>query len=169
MEQVDFIQYNKDNDNHYQIFIKLFSEYFDEICTDKPEKNIPKHVMPRIVKIIGEETAKYKEWLYLCSMGVDIIGFALAQIDTHDNPMCKREGWGFIREFYIIPSFRKRGYAREMCFLLEKIIFDNGANHIYLTADPNTGVPFWEKMGYVFSGNIDDKNGNKIYEKNLAV
>jgi GNAT superfamily N-acetyltransferase len=169
VEKLDFVPYDKDNINHYESFLKLFSDYFDEICVDKPDENIPKHVMPRIINIIGEETSKYNEWLYLCRNCTEIIGFVLAQIDTPDNPMCKREGWGFIREFYINPSFRRKGYAKQMCEFIEKIIRKNGSSDIYLTSDAKTGVPFWEAMGYVFFGKVDDKNGNKIYEKHNAL
>jgi ribosomal protein S18 acetylase RimI-like enzyme len=168
MENTTFVSYDKGNINHYKGFSKLFSNYFDEICSDNPENTIPKHIMPKIINIIGEETQKYKEWLYLCYKEVNLIGFSIFQIDTPDNPMCKRTGWGFIREFYIIPSYRRNGYAKQMCNFVEKIILNNGANNIYLTANANNGIPFWEAMGYCFAKQIDEKNGNRIYEKLIS-
>jgi GNAT superfamily N-acetyltransferase len=167
MKKISFISYDKENINHYEGFLRLFSDYLDEVCLGKPENNIPKHIMPKIIDIIGQEIEKYKEWLYLCYKDTDLIGFSLAQIDTPDNPMCKRTGWGFIREFYIIPSCRRNGFAKQMCNFIEKAIVINGTNNIYLTASDN-GIPFWETMGYNFTGKIDDKNGNKIYEKQIV-
>lgn len=168
MKKITFISYDKENIKHYEGFLRLFTDYFDEICSDEPENKIPTHVMPKIINIIGEETQKYKEWLYLCYKDADLIGFSLAQIDTLDNPMCKRIGWGFIREFYIIPSCRRNGFAKQMCNFTENLIAKNGVNNIYLTADANIGIPFWEAMGYSFTGKIDDKNGNRIYEKYIS-
>lgn len=125
----------------------------------------PKHFIPKLLEIISEEITRYKEWLYFCQKNNDFIGFSIFQIDTPDNPLCKREGWGFIREFYIIPSHRRKGYAKQMCEFAERKLLEDGLRNIYLTADPNAGIPFWEAMGYVYSGKIDEKNGNKIFEK----
>lgn len=168
MENLGFILYDKDQSGHYETFLPMFSDYFDEICSDKPDDNIPKEYLPKILGIIGDETKKYAIWLYLCVKGQEPVGFAMAQIDTTDNPLCKREGWGFIREFYIVPSYRRKGYAKQMCELIENVIYTNGARDIYLTANQKTGVPFWEAMGYTFSGVVDEKNGNKIYEKTIG-
>lgn len=169
MEIISFILYDKENINYYEGFLKLFSDYFDEICADNPKDNIPKHILLKIINIIGEEIQKHKEWLYLCYKGTDLIGFSIAQIDTPNNPMCKRNGWGFIREFYIIPSCRRNGFAEQMYNFIEKIIVKNGTTNIYLTANTDNGIPFWEAMGYSFTGKNDDKNGNRIYEKHVTI
>lgn len=165
MKELEFILYNKDTANHFDTFLGLLSGYFDEICFNKPENNIPKKYLPRILSTISDETKKYTIWAFLCVHKNNPIGFVIAQIDTKDNPLCKRVGWGFIREFYIIPEYRRRGYATEMSRFIEHVIYQNGAENIYLTADSNTGEPFWESMGYLFSGECDDTNGNKLYEK----
>ncbi len=162
-----FVIYSREQAEHREAFAQLFSDYFDELFADHPKDNIPKHILPRIVDIIGEETQKYKEWLYLCVQDNAFIGFALFQIDTPDNPMCKRPGWGFIREFCIVPAHRRKGYAKAMCRFAEEVLGQNGANKIYLTADATTGVPFWAAVGYSFTGEYDDKNGNGIYIKYL--
>lgn len=165
MEKLEFVLYSKDLLNHYDSFLQMLSDYFDEICADKPEDNIPKKYLPKILDTISNETKKYTIWLYLCIKNNEPIGFAMAQIDTKDNPLCKREGWGFIREFYIISGFRRKGYAKQMCEFIENVIYSHGAKDIYLDASANTGVSFWESMGYIYSGKINDKNGNKTYEK----
>ncbi|WP_185750680.1 hypothetical protein [Clostridium sp. KNHs214] len=55
-----------------------------------------------------------------------------------------------------------------MSNFIEKIIAINGTNNIYLTANADNGIPFWEAMGYSFTGKIHDKNGNRIYEKYIS-
>ncbi|MDR1704021.1 MAG: GNAT family N-acetyltransferase [Clostridiales bacterium] len=143
----------------------MLIDYFDEITWSNPQDKVPKRFIPKLLEIIAEETSKYKEWLYLCGKGSEFIGFCLFQIDTPDNPMCKREGWGFIREFYVIPSYRHKGYARQMCIFAENKILEYKPAGIYLTADPNNGIPFWRAMGYSYSNKVDEKNQNEIYEK----
>ena len=164
VKKISCVQYNKEDPEHYAAFSQLFSDYLDEIFSDNPDDNLPKHVLPRIINTIVEETQKYKEWLYLCAEVSTYIGFAMFQIDTPDNPMCKRNGWGFIREFYIVPSQRKKGHAKSLCNFIEEIMAENNGSDIYLTAD-KTSESFWEAVGYTFSGAYDDVNGNKIYEK----
>jgi GNAT superfamily N-acetyltransferase len=141
---------------------------FDETFDDNPQDKVPNQYITKLLKIIADETAKYKEYLYFCKTDDSFIGFSAFQIDTLDNPLCKREGWGFIREFYIIPEQRRKGYAKRMCeFVEDKLL--QFTNNIYLTSDPYNGIPFWEAMGYIYSGQIDDKNGLKIYVKHRLV
>lgn len=168
MEAVEFVLYTKDQLNHYNSFLTMLSDYFDETFSNNPEDKIPKKYLPKILDTIGDNTKKYTVWSYLCIKNNEPIGFVMAQIDEIENPLCKREGWGFIREFYIIPTCRRKGFAQQMCKFIENVIYRNGAKDIYLTADPNLGIPFWEAMGYVYSGKIEDANGNRIYEKNIV-
>jgi GNAT superfamily N-acetyltransferase len=162
---LEFVLYNETVVNYYDEFLEMLSEYFDEIFSDKPEENIPKKYLPKIINIIIDESKKCPLWVYLCIHNNKVIGFVIAQIDTKENVLCKREGWGFIREFYITQHCRRKGYASQMCKFIENVVYANGAKDIYLTANRNTGEPFWESMEYIYSGITDEKNGNKIYEK----
>lgn len=64
-----------------------------------------------------------------------------------------------------IPEQRRKGYAKRMCEFVEEKLLEHSPDNIYLTSDPINGIPFWEAMGYIYSGRIDDKNGNMIYVK----
>lgn len=163
---VEFAPLDPQNPAHCEAVIVLLSDYFDEIFAEKPAESIPKHVIPRLVHTIGEETAKYKQWMYLCRVGDEYIGFANFQIDTPESPLCKRRGWGFIREFYIAPGFRRMGYAGQLCAFAEGVLAKNAAGDIYLTAR-KPARPFWQAMGYICTGRTDPQNGNMIYEKHV--
>ena len=65
MENISFLPYNKSDSEHRNVFTQLFSDYLDEVFVNKPDDNLPKHILPKIVNIIAEETEKHKEWLYL--------------------------------------------------------------------------------------------------------
>ena len=165
MDTLCFAAFTGNEEENRSVFLEMLSAYFDEICADKPEDNIPKQYLPRILDTIIDETKKYELWAYMCVLGAEKIGFCIFQIDTKENPLCKREGWGFIREFYIASAYRREGYATRMCTMAENVLREKGAEDIYLTANAKTGEPFWRAMGYVYAGGCDDKNGNKIYEK----
>lgn len=169
METLTFILFDFGNAIHCDILGSMLVDYFDETFVNNPQDKVPKHFIPKLLKIFADETTKYNEWLYLCKKDDTFIGFSVFQIDTPDNPLCKREGWGFIREFYIIPMQRRKGYAKRMCEYVEEKLFEYSPDNIYLTSDPNNGIYFWEAMGYIYSGKVDDKNGNKIYEKHRIV
>ncbi len=160
-----FIPFDAGNIHHCSCLENMLTDYFDETFANNPQDKVPTRFIPKLLKIIGEETRKYKEWLYFCAIDGLFIGFSIFQVDTPDNPMCKREGWGFIREFYIIPSHRRNGFAKQMYQFVEKKLLEDRPRNIYLTSDPNNGIPFWEAMGYVYSGKTDNANENKIYEK----
>jgi GNAT superfamily N-acetyltransferase len=157
---VEFIKYGAETKGYDEPVLTMFADYFTEI-----NAGIPKKYLPKILSIIADETKGYDIWLYLCLKDDELIGFVMAQIDVKENPACKREGWGFIREFYIIPAQRRKGFAEKMCGMVEERLYASGAKGIYLTANTNTGEPFWAAMGYVFTGIIDESNNNKYMEK----
>ena len=68
-------------------------------------------------------------------------------------------------EFYVRPEHRRRGYGRRMFLHMERLFRENGAKRMYLTADPVTGKPFWEALGFVNTGERSPDNGLEIYEK----
>jgi len=165
MEIITFIPFDIKNSTQYDVLYKMFADYFEETFVNNPKDKVPIKFIPKVLQMIADGTEKYKVWFYLCKKNDDVIGFSLFQIDTPDNPMCKRNGWGFIREFYIISSQRRKGYASQMCKFVEEKLWETCTYNIYLTSDPNNGIPFWEAMGYTYTGETDISNGNKIYEK----
>lgn len=90
------------------------------------------------------------------------IGFSIYQIDTPDSDWCKRPGWGFIREFYIAPNSRGKGFGRSLVHHTEQQLRLLGASQLYLTSD--NAVPFWEKCNWQKSGEVCS-NGLEILTK----
>ena len=78
-----------------------------------------------------------------------------------------RAGWGYIMEFFVLPEYRRGGYGREMFRRLQALFQKDGAKQMYLTADPVTGRPFWEAMGFAASGERSPENQLEIYEKTI--
>ena len=72
-------------------------------------------------------------------------------------------------EFYVRPEHRRYGYGTEMFRRLEKLFYEDGAKMMYLTADPVTGRPFWEAVGFVSTNEKSPENKLFIYEKPISL
>lgn len=64
-------------------------------------------------------------------------------------------------ETYNFRDFKKVGG-------LERLFHLDGAEMMYLTADPVTGKPFWESVGFENVNEKSPENQQYIYEKSVA-
>ena len=91
------------------------------------------------------------------------VGFIIYQIDNKKSNWCEHEGWGFIREVFIIHSMRGKGFGATLVAHAEKKLYDKGVEHIYLTSDEAGG--FWRQCGYEENGEVSDINHDPIFKK----
>lgn len=89
-------------------------------------------------------------------------GFAVYQVDSPESDWCKRPGWGLIREFCIVPEFRRRGYGKALAEYVKERLLEK-TDRLYLTAHDAAAIRFWTACGYLDTGE-DDKNGCRIME-----
>ena len=133
-------------------FIELFKLYFAEFgfsISDQAFIHMDKDIKKFDIQVI---------LLYLKQ---EPIGFAMFQIDTIDNPWCMNEGQGDLREFFILPIYRKQGYGKMLFEAIKTYFISKQIYHIYLTSDDNG--QFWEKLGFVYTGKIIVDNNSKEY------
>ena len=123
-------------------FHKLLADYFAELDSEIPEKIIREELTPFIEGQLHKRIIR----AVLCEENGIPFGFAIYQIDSEKSDWCQRPGWGFIREFYIAPGFRHRGYGAAMATHVEEDLKKLGASGLYLTSD--TAADFWTKCGY---------------------
>ena len=90
-------------------------------------------------------------------------GFIIYQVDSPYSDWNEKEGYGFIREVYVVDELRKKGYGKKMVFHAERILQELDVPKIYITADDSK--EFWIKMGYQETGEICQRNGGYILEK----
>ena len=95
------------------------------------------------------------------------IGFLYGKIDHEDHKGFIKPGYGYIMEFYVKPDHRRKGYGKMMFKRLERLFHLDGAEMMYLTADPVTGKPFWEAQGFQNTMEKSPENQLYIYEKAL--
>ena len=90
--------------------------------------------------------------------------FFISKIDDKGDV---RPGWGYIMEFFIRSTFRRKGLGKELAVSCEQFFKNNGVKNIWLTADDITGVPFWKALGYHDTGEISKENNQMIFIKSL--
>jgi GNAT superfamily N-acetyltransferase len=121
-------------------FRQLFTAYYQELgCDDNVDHLLDEYVIP-----------DYKAGL-LCIDLVDdddeCVGFVIYQIDEITNEWNFKEGWGDIREIYLTPSARGKGYGRFMIFGVEIKLLEKGAEKAY-TLPPDSSAGFFRACGY---------------------
>jgi len=92
------------------------------------------------------------------------VGFAICQVDSSASDWCKREGWGFIREFYVAPEVRLSGKGRFLAEQTERLLKEKQAEQFYLTTAG--ALQFWLKCGYSIDPR-DEKEEMYTLIKNL--
>ncbi|SHO54019.1 GNAT family N-acetyltransferase [Anaerocolumna xylanovorans] len=156
MENIEIRSFNN---GYMQYFIKMFTKYFrNDFKIEITEKEICKACTE-----IGEFSISGTSTLDLLFLNEEPVGFIFFQIDTPQSNWCEREGWGFIREIYIDPVFRKSGLGARLISHAEKNLYSNGVRNIYLTSDSNE--TFWDSLGYKKTDEVSTINHDPIYEK----
>ena len=93
------------------------------------------------------------------------VGFINHQTDHPSSSWCFHPGWRCIRELYVLPEHRGHGIAAALVARAAAAAERTNAPALYLTADD--AIPFWEHLGFVRSGRINEKNGLEELEKPL--
>lgn len=116
---------------------------------------------------IIRQTVSADRLVEVCLDGEKPIGFLYGKIDREGDRGYSRPEWGYIMEFYVIPERRREGLGRQMSQRMEAFFSGKGVSSVYLTADPITGKPFWQAVGYQATGEFSPENDQEIFEKQL--
>lgn len=165
MHQLEFTSIT---DNERALFHSLMQQYAAEL-DEHQHRSTPPDILERWTNSIIDKQYDTGRCLRLCYDGAGIIGFLYGKIDQPEDKGYKRIGHGYIMEFYVLPEHRRKGYGSAMLSYLECFYSEHGVSELYLTADPVTGKPFWEAMGYGATGELSPDNGQEIYEKTLHI
>lgn len=162
---MNFITVEKNNHFHFELLDSLMHEYVSEtdshIGTSTPEEIIPKITKSMIDKL---NENRYMKIVFIDN---EPVGFCYAKIDRIGDMGDTRPGWGYIMEFFIRSTFRRKGFGKELAVSCEQFFKDNDIKNIWLTADDITGIPFWKALGYSDTGEISKENNQMIFIKSL--
>lgn len=95
----------------------------------------------------------------------DGTGFLQFQMTGFSNWFFE-EPFGFVREFWVHPAHRRRGYGSLLLERTEAYFLEHGARRVLLTADPGA-VDFYLARGYEKAPGIRAKNKMEVLVKTL--
>jgi GNAT superfamily N-acetyltransferase len=144
---------------HLDMLAQIVTGYTIETATDFVGKS--QELAQMIIDEMGARD-RHCEIVYALqeSGELPIIGFYWSQID--------RNGKGFLREFYVKPEYRLRGYGREVYRRAEGYFARDGAREAWLAPNSDGARAFWGKCGFADSGEIAPFNGCHIWAKPVA-
>ena len=166
-EQINYIRLTADCDRQCHVFESLMYEYIDEM-NEHSHRPLPKEFQKKWIDSIIAMQGSPDHQLELCCVDSDVVGFLYGKIDREDHKGFIKPEYGYIMEFYVKPEYRRNGFGKQMLQRLESLFRERGVDRMYLTADPVTGRPFWEAMGFVCTGEISPVNSLHIYEKSVS-
>ena len=162
---MNYINVEKGNSFHFEVLNNLMYEYISE--TDLHSgTSTPKDIISKITKSMIDKLNENR-YLKFVFMDNEPVGFCYAKIDRIDDKGDVRPGWGYIMEFFIRSTFRRKGLGKELAVSCEQFFKNNDVKNIWLTADDITGVPFWKALGYHDTGEISKENNQMIFIKSL--
>ena len=165
--QINYIPLSADSKMLCDIFEALMYTYIDEM-NEHSHRPLPKEFQKKWIDSIISMQGPQDRHLELCYLDGKAIGFLYGKVDHEDHKGYIRPGWGYIMEFYIRPEYRRKRLGSQMFNKLESLFRQDGVAFMYLTADPVTGKPFWEAMGFTCTGERSPENNLLLYEKAVS-
>ena len=142
-------------------FEELLITYFTvDLNSDIPEDII----RGKLMDLISKQTEDGVIHVAIATENDSAIGFSIYQIDSAESDWCKRPGWGFIREFYVVTAYRHQGFGTALAAYSEEKLLQLGTRQIYLTSDD--AADFWLYCGHLKTEEICT-NDLPIFEKYL--
>lgn len=163
MNDLKFVKL-ENNKEYEKMFCNIILPYCKELDINAG-RNTPEKTLFNFAKSIVKLSEKKDRFVELCYEKNTLIGFLYGKIDREGDRGYIRPNWGYVMEFYVKPEYRRKGYGRAMYLRLEYLFTSNGVHNIWLTADPVTGEPFWESVGFKNSGEKSPENNLYIYER----
>lgn len=164
MKQLTFRCVTEENSELFHALMQAYAKELDGHQNDSTDPEILKKWTDRIIRTSNENHMILK----FCCADEEIIGFFLGKIDRSEDKGYKKVGYGYIMEFYVKPEHRRKSYGRIMFNRMEQFFREQGASRMYLTADPVTGKPFWEALGFISTGELSPKNNLEIFIKSVS-
>ena len=161
MNDLTFIQLRRGHEEDRRRFESLMVPYFRELDRHQGRHTDPEFLR-NVTRSILSMQGPHDRHLELCYDGDSLVGFWYGKVDHPEHKGFIKPGYGYIMEFYVIPAYRRQGYGTAMFRRLHGLFASHGVKRLYLTADPVTGKPFWEWIGFQNTGERSPENGLSI-------
>jgi GNAT superfamily N-acetyltransferase len=140
-----------------ETFKRLFKAYFAEFGMS---------ISDEAFLHMDKDVKKFDIQIVIIYLDQEPVGFSMFQIDTKDNPWCMHDGAGDIREFFVLPSHRRKGYGTMLFETAKSYFKSKHIDEIYLTSDDKG--EFWKTLGFVQTGKIIAENNSEEYFYNMS-
>ena len=138
-------------------FIMLFSQYYEELgCGEDAEHLAEEYILPDLLSGLLSIDLINEDGVYA--------GFIIYQTDDAGADWCLKEGWGDVRELYILPALRRRGLGKFILYTAEMKLKESGVDKSY--ALPAEGSEeFFVNCGYKKTEEYNEDLEAFVYEK----
>lgn len=144
-------------DDKKEDFYRLFGDYYSELgCDDDCKHLLDEYIIPDLLAGLLR--------IELLECDGEAAGFVIYQIDDVDNDWNVREGWGDIREIYVVPKFRRGGAGRLLLYTAEMKLAESGVERAYCMP-VEAAAAFFTACGYSKTGDYDEELDCFVYEK----
>ncbi len=138
-------------------FINLFCDYYAELgCEDDAKHLAEEYVIPDLLAgllsiDVLEEDGK-------------LAGFAIYQTDAGDGEWCLMEGWGDIREIYVVPQSRGQGFGKFLLYTAEMKLRESGTLKAYCLPY-ESAIDFFTACGYTPTDDYNEELDCFVFKK----
>ncbi len=138
-------------------FERLFTSYYEELgCDDDIPHLLEEYVIPDLkAGLLSIDILKE---------GDVFAGFVIYQTDEINNEWNFKEGWGDIREIYVIPSLRRQGLGKFLLYTAEMKLREAGTEKSYCLPSENA-EEFFAACGYSKANAYSEELDCFVYEK----
>lgn len=144
-------------DNTKDEFLQLFEMYYTELDCDEDAAHIAEeYVLPDVLSGLLS--------VDLIRDGETFVGFAIYQTDDVKSDFCLKEGWGDIREIFILPEYRRQGLGKFLLYTAEMKLRESGAEKSFTLPTP-AAEEFFVSCGYVKTDEHNAELDCYVFEK----
>ena len=144
------------NDFYDVRFWNAFRSYFQEIGVNLREDT-------DVFDDITESHERENMRTFAVGGETGLAGFIMVQPECLKGSFFE-ERVGFIRELWVSPAYRNRGYGRDLMNRVEAHFREMGISKLILTYEEEA-LPFYRKLGFVPDGSYQAKNEGNILIK----
>lgn len=164
---ISYIPIEQNNPKEFAIFCELLREYDAEIG-DKPLAEQDEARIKRIAQYLFKCAGREDSWLELLYAQDKPIGFLFYEVDDGSYGAPETLGYGFIREFYIRPEYRRQRLGSRCFSKIEDTFRKQGVKQIWLTCETEAGAPFWRSLVFENTEKRCHRNNIDIYIKPIG-
>lgn len=164
---INFIQIQKDNEEHFKIASKLWVPFIREVNEHDGTYKDEEQIMDGLKKRIAIQGCRKDMHFEIATVNGEPFGIAMFAIDLGTVYGLLEKGYGTIMGFYVRPDFRRKGLGTILSRHIETVLYEDGATNMYVCPDAVTGEPFWKANRYNNSGKFDPDDKKPIYVKKI--